>query len=209
MQKLLNLLYFETFGDRLQLMNVLNSYYRATTVYTTALNRNLQQTIEQCAPVILQGSLFKNFIEWVDAKFETAIVKCYSDFSDINKSLLTNHDIDEVIKKYMTSLPSHYHTMKDMLNFSRKEKLVKNLHLTCSNHYNKLLLIIVKSQARIMNSHHLIHYAMVTTGACYGRGVKAKSMYHSTTAGLSTTYGTMLQRLEQMNNNMDINSKCF
>ena len=77
------------------------------------------------------------------------------------------------------------------------------MHLKNYNHYDRLLLHQFLSQSRILNSHNLVHFAMISTSASYGQGISSNALMHLTSSGLSCTYNTMMKKLKEMNHNMN------
>ena len=58
-------------------------------------------------------------------------------------------------------------------------------------------------QSRIINSHNCMHYAIVSVEYCYGCGISSKSLLHSTHSGISSTFNTILNRVNHLNKNMN------
>ena len=77
------------------------------------------------------------------------------------------------------------------------------MNLKNYNHYDRLLLHQFLSQSRILSSHNLVHFAMISTGASYVQGISSNALMHLTSSGLLCTYNTMMKKLKEMNHNMN------
>ena len=129
----------------------------------------------------------------IDNIFKVAIEKSSHSFTSINTHLVSDKQLGILIDLYRTTLPNHYHTMKTMYSYQQKENLIKNIHLKKYDHYYRMLFHQFLSQSRILNSHNLVHFAMISTGASYGQGISSSGLTHLTSSGLSCTYKTMVK----------------
>ena len=200
---ILNTLFHEVVGDRIQLYHLLTCYYRAMLTHSSTLLLETRNLLAIYEPVVLEGVQYHKLLTLIDERFKVAIEKTYCQFCSINKAILSNEDINDLISKYKTFLPRHYETMRRMMVFDKKESLQRNKHLTIMNVYNRQLFHQFLSQVRIVNSHNCIHYAIVSAGACYGRGISGKALKHSTHAGISSNMQSMLNRVKHLNSNMN------
>ena len=203
MMQLLNSLHDEIYGDRVQLYHLIHCYYRTNLQQNTSIIKDMTTLVNTHEPAVLRGTTFTNLIDSIDNTFKDAIQKSFHTFTSINKPLITDEQVEHMIQKYKSTLPNHYHTMKTMYSYQKKEKLLKNMHLKNYDHYDRLLLHQFLSQSRILNSHNLVHFAMISTGASYGQGISSNALMHLTSSGLSCTYNTMMKKLKEMNHNMN------
>ena len=107
----------------------------------------------------------------IDDVFKKGITKCYTKFNDLREPIISEKDIRVLMNRYMETLPNHYNTLKNMLEFDKKESLSKNSHLLSMKYYDKLIFYKFLSLARVKNTQNCIHWAMVAQGARYARGI--------------------------------------
>ena len=192
----------EIYGDRVQLAHLLGCYYRVLSESSTAKKNELQlKMYEYRAPTVLYGSDFNELLNYIDNKFKDAIESSFFQFNSIKKPLLSNNDINDIIRMYETKLPNHISVMNKMLRFDKKSNETRNYHLTLSSFYKRRLLHAFMSQARIVNNHNLIHFAIVSAAATYGRGISSVQLLHCTHAGISSSIKTMLTKIKPYNMN--------
>jgi hypothetical protein len=197
------MLYHEIYGDRIQLFHLLTCYYRALSQHSSTLLNESKSLLTLYKPVVLSGDNYNELLILIDNAFKKAIESTFTEFCSINKPLLSNTEINHLIKEYQRLLPNHYKTMKKMMLFDKKENQSRMKHLTLINHYNKMLFHQFLGQSRIINSHNCIHYAIVSAASCYGRGISTKSLLHSTHSGISSNINTMLNKVNLLNRNMN------
>ena len=194
MMQLLNSLHDEIYGDRIQLYHLIHCYYRINLQENTSNMKEMTTLINTFEPIVLHGNKFTDLIHTIDNVFKVAIDKSFHTFTSINSPLIDDTQVRSLIELYRDSLPNHYHIMKMMYSYQKKENLIKNMHLKKYDHYDRLLFHQFLSQSRILNSHNLVHFSMISTGASYGQGVSSNGLIHLTSSGLSCTYKTMMKK---------------
>ena len=203
------MLFHEVVRDQIQLYHLLACYYRAMLTHSSTLLHETKiclLSMNQSSSRVFNTTNHK-LLTLIDQRFKVAIESTYSQFCLINKAILSNEDINELITKYKKFLPRHYETMQRMMVFDKKESLERNKHLTIMNVYNRQLFHQFLSQVRIVNSQNCIHYVIVSAGACYdGRGISGNALKHSTHARISSNMHSMLNRVECLNSNMNTKS---
>ena len=203
MMLLLNGLHDKIYGDRVQLYHLIHCYYQTNLQHQTSTMKDMSALINTYKPPVLHGTAFNTLIDCIDNVFKDSIAKSFYTFTSINKPLITDEQVALMIDKYKTKLPNHYHTMKTMYSFQKKEKLVRNMHLKTYEYYDRLLFHQFLSQSRILNSHNLVHFSMISTGASYGQGISSNALVYLTSSGLSCSFKTMMKKLKAMNYNMN------
>ena len=73
----------------------------------------------------------------------------------------------------------------------KKKKMSKNLHLTKTGYYNKLLFYQFLIQLQVIDPHNCIHWAMISAAATYERGANNNSGFTT-----SSCYLHKVQRLK-------------
>ena len=197
----------EIVGDPVQVSHLLLLLYRSNNQRLKEQNARLtkqkKKNNDNKRNSNLYGDMYNSLLSRIDNKFKSAIKKTFHTFTAYDEPMLTLQDLEDIVEDYKKSLPEHYTAMRRILNFDKKEQETRNMHLTQTNYYKKRLLDIFMSQARIVNSHNLVHYGVVTAGACYGRGVNSKALTHATHAGISTNYRTMMRKVKEYGESME------
>ena len=202
---IMNSLYEEVFGDRVQLGHINNCFHRANSEATSALLTELKKTLHLYEPAILTGETYRSLLCSIDETFRRAIETSFYTFSSINAPLITSESVNKMANSYKTKLPNHYDTMKKMFNYDKKSNQVKNYHLEMNNYYNRRLLHNFIAQSRVINSNNCIHYAIVSTASTYGRGGNSQLLQHSTYAGIAACLKSMFNRFQISHKEMDNN----
>lgn len=214
-RSILNYFFSEVYGDRIQLFHLYTTYLRIRNMHLSSQSSNNTQHSNTnddrngniFEEMKLCGESFQQLVTRIDKVYEQAINNTFTEFMPFDEPLLRDDQIVTILSDYMTSLPSHFEMMNQTLMFSYKRSKARNFHLSETNYYNKKLLFMFLSQARIVNSHNLVHFAMVVPGASYSRGLKSHSLTSSVYSGSSTTFETMIKKIKVLNKSMDIAMK--
>ena len=197
----------EIVGDPVQVSHLLLLLYKSINQrlkeQNARLTKHKKKNNDNKRNSNLYGDMYNSLLSRIDNKFKSAIKKTFHTFTAYDEPMLTLQDLEDIVEDYKKSLPEHYTAMRRILNFDKKEQETRNMHLTQTNYYKRRLLDIFMSQARIVNSHNLVHYGVVTAGACYGRGVNSKALTHATHAGISTNYRTMMRKVKEYGESME------
>ena len=94
---ILNTLYHEVVGDRVQLYHLLTCYYRAMLTHSSTMLHETRNLLTIYEPVVLEGVQYSNLLKVIDERFKSAIEKTYTQFCSINKAILSNKDINDLI----------------------------------------------------------------------------------------------------------------
>ena len=89
--------------------------------------------------------------------------------------------------------------MQHVLKFNRKEGENRTPHLIQTKYYSRLLLYTLMSQARMIYNHNLPRFGMVSAGSCHVRFIMSTSLNHSTSAGIVSSYCTLVRKLTLLN----------
>ncbi len=202
LRRTFNFLHHEMYGDRTQLSHLLTNFYRARAKFHSLSHKKAKEEAALFKPtVVLHGAEFNALIVFIDRKFQVAIESSYHNFNPIMKPLLSNNDVDEILQQYETKMPAHMQLMQTMLKFDKKEGETRNYHLKLTNFYKRRLLHQFMSQARLVNNHNLIHFAIISAAAFYGRGINSAPMQHSTHAGTSSSMDTLMKKITPLSKN--------
>ena len=87
--------------------------------------------------------------------------------------------------------------MSIMLLFDQKRKLHANAHLIDQNYYDKKLYYRFLSLSRTKNCHNCKHWALISRGADYGRGITQYSHSSSIYFGNSVAYNTFIAATDE------------
>ena len=207
---LVNFLYPELFGDRLQCQTLLTCFYRsmsehlnAQSVASTSLPTSTALTTKSSSSANFKGNTFRELIERIDTVFKAAIHSRYSQFSLYNEPLLSEEQLSSITNDYITSMPEHYEVMKNIIGYDSKEKHIRNAHLLQRQFYDRKLLHLFLNKVRIMCPKNLVYYGVANTVAHYGRGQFSRSITQSVHAGINVTYDTMMARLRSPGDDME------
>ena len=169
--KLLSFLFEEVYGDTLQSLHLVCSYYRELSKQKQSLLCKAEKEITTISLPVLSGEKYDRFISIVDATFQQAIEQCYFSFSSFGQALLSRDKISDLTLMYQHQLPTHYKFMKNMYDIPKKEAMIWRQHLKVTGYYDRFLFFQFLSQSRVKNSQNLIRWAIVTTAATYARGL--------------------------------------
>jgi hypothetical protein len=204
-EKLLHWIFLEIYGDPCQIFYAISRFY----IGVIRNKQHLLHTSTNNTNELYAHNFFdinyKNVINQIDDKFKQAIDKCYSTFVAPSQPIVPSHVINNLIHLYMTSLPRHYNFMKATFGFDKKEEMKKNSHLRYVGYYNKLLFYQFLVQTRIRSPKNLIHWALISTAASYGRGRTKNSglVTSSCFFAHSTTIKTFIQKTKLLRENMN------
>ena len=148
---LLNLLYGEMFGDRLQAMHLINCYYRATIKTQSKQICQNSESIVQLQHVVLEGVEYNMLIDDCNETFGQAIRKCYNDFAVIGQPVISRVEVDKMVAKYKTALPFHYKAIHTMMGYHKKKGITKNKHLLSAGYYDRQVFYNLLTMSRQRN----------------------------------------------------------
>ena len=192
---LLHALSCEMFGDVIQTLKLMLAHkrvtYRHLSLKNTELNGKIMQ-IEQTCDIKLHGTAFFSVIGKIDGACRKAIENCYTDFQSLVEPILKEETVLELMEYYKTHLPAHYNMMNIMLGYDEKRKLLVNAHLLDQNFYDKKVFYHFLSLSRTKNCHNCTHWALISRGADYGRGITQYSHSSSIYFGDSVAYNTFI-----------------
>ena len=205
LEKLLHWIYLELYGDEFQIFFTVSRYYAAIIRKKQYLLSLTNKNTIQINDIYLNGPTFKEVLTQIDTTFKDVIQKCYTTFCIISQPILSTKTINELIDLYMLKLPQHYNLMKTLLGYDKKEKMTKNLHLTKTGYYNKILFYQFLMQSRVRDPHNCIHWAMISAAAAYGRGASTINSYTSSSCFFahSTRIKTFLLKTKEWRDNME------
>ena len=190
---LMNTLYSEVYGDRLQCLHLMNCYNRAIMKNQMKLVRTYEDVIQKYNPVVLVGEEYESLLENCNDAFGAAIKKCYCDFVVIGQPIITREVIDGLVQLYKNKMSNHYNTMHTMMGFKRKEGLTRNKHLIEIGYYDRQVFYSFLAMSRQMNPQKMLNWAIISSGANYGRGLGDMVNRRSTYLGASATTQTYLK----------------
>ena len=102
----------------------------------------------------------------------------------------------------MSSMPSHYENFFELLGFKSKSKLTKNLHLQQTGYYNRRGFYNMLAIARQKNPQRMKSWAMILSGANYGRNIGEIVNRRAAYLGASTTTQTFLRAVRHYGDTM-------
>ena len=86
--------YPEVYGDRLQCLNLIIFFNRATVKNQGKTIREYEGIIQKYTPVVLRGEVFEALLDTCNESFGLAIKKCYSNFVVIGQPIITRVEIN-------------------------------------------------------------------------------------------------------------------
>ena len=198
----LNTLFQEVYGDRIQCMHLIHCYYRSTIISQQKYINEIEIINKARTPIELSGPAYDELLITCDKAFATAIESTYTNYVMIGAPIMSRDKIMSLVSLYMTSLPSHYATFFELLGFKLKSKLTKNLHLQQTGYYNRQVFYNMLAMARQKNPQRMKNWAMISSGANYGRGIGEIVNRRSTYLGASTTTQTFLKTVRPYGDQM-------
>jgi len=168
---LLNTLFLEVYGDRIQCMHLIHCYYRKTILMQQQYMKQADLKINSYAPIDMVSDVYNNLLTKCDLIFKHAIELTYTDYVVIGSPIVTSQQIGLMVDLYTSSMPSHFNAFFEVLGFNQKSSLTKNLHLRQAGYYKKQVFYNMLAMSRQRNAHKMKHWAMISSGANYGRGI--------------------------------------
>lgn len=129
---LINLLYDEVYGDRLQSLHLIHCFNRAIMKNQDKSIKDYEFTIHNNKPVVLAGEEYNYVLDKYNEIFGAAIRNCYNAFVVIGKPSIDTIEVDGMVCIYKEKLNNHYNAMFLMLGFNKKEGKTRNKHLCLS-----------------------------------------------------------------------------
>ena len=198
----LNKLFPEVYGDRIQCMHLIHCYHRTTIQMQQKYIKACDLVIDTYSPIDLNGMVYDELLNKCDGYFQDAIKLAYTDYVVIGSPIVTRPVIDMLVEHYVKSMKSHFESFYELLGFKSKSKLTKNTHLNQSGLYKRQVFYNMLSMARQKNPKKMKHWAMISAGANYGRGIGEIVNRRATYLGASTTTQTFLRAVKPYGNAM-------
>ena len=192
----LNTLFPEVYGDRIQCMHLIHCYHRTTIKMQQKYIKASDIIIDSYSPIDLNGKVYDEFLNRCDSYFQEAIKLAYTDYVVIGSPIVTRPVIDMLVDSYVNSMKSHFDTFYEILGFKSKSKQTKNTHLNQSGFYKRQVFYNMLAMSRQKNPHKMKHWAMISAGANYGRGIGEIVNRRATYLGASTTTQTFLRSVK-------------
>ena len=148
----LNTLFPEVYGDRIQCMHLIHCYHRATIKMQQKHITASDIVIDSYSPIDLNGKVYDEFLNRCDSIFEKAIKLAYTDYVVIGSPIITRAVIDTLVECYITSMKSHFDTFYKLLGFKLKSKKQENIHLIQSGFYKRKIFYNMLAMSRQKNS---------------------------------------------------------
>ena len=158
--------------------------------------------ISASAPIDLNGVLYEGFLAQCDNVFREAIQQTYTNYVIIGSPVITQIAVNNMVESYITSMQSHFNAFNDLLGFKQKSVMKKNEHLTQSGYYKRQVFYNMLAMSRQKNKNKMKHWAMISAGANYGRGIGEIVNRRATYLGASTTTQTFLRTVRPFGNAM-------
>ena len=202
---LLNAMYIEMFGDRVQCMYLISCFYRTQLKqkqleiksYSSAKELN-----DEKEDSLFEGNSYNHLISDIDLTFKNAIVSTYNSFCVLGEPLVSAQEINALVDRFKIQMKVHHYMMKRLLGIDRKEGLSKNRHLVSTGYYDRLIFYNFLALSRIRNSQNCINYAIVSAAALYSKGCGDNIQKRSTYSGTSATVKTFLKHVCPYGDNM-------
>lgn len=192
----LNCLYAEIFGDSLQCIMLLCTYYKYLTKFKQVQLWECEKAMKIGDTPVLAGEEYEKVITLIDNTFQNAISGCYHQFCSFAEPLVSRESISKLIDIYKECLPTHYNNMHTQFQFDTKEGQQQFSHLRNTGYYDRLLFYQFLAQSRVKNPQNLIHWASVTAAATYGKGYGEGSRMNASFFGSSSCVKTLLRIVE-------------
>ena len=202
---LLNAMYFEMYGDRLQCTFLIACFYR------TQLKQK-QLDIKQMSAsdsnkddkeqVLFEGEKYHDLISAIDVTFKQAIIQTYTSFCVLGEPLVSSLEINVLVDRFKNEMKLHHYMMKSILGIDKKERLLKNTHLVSTGYYDRMIFFNFLTLTRLRNPQSCIHYAIVSAAALYSKGCGDNIQRRFTYSGVSATVKTFLKRVRPYGDNM-------
>ena len=203
---LLSFIYEEICLDTPAVFNLLSRYYHEQSL---AHKNQLEKLTKQCSKTVTNVKNFNrdNYItvhNEIETIFSNAIKHCYGLFTEITSPILNRSQILQLIDLYKEKLNVHYHVMKEMFGFDRKELKQRNDHLVQSHHYDRLIFYQYMSQSRVRFNHYFTYWGIINTCAIYGKKGEGQTRSQSSSFfGHTTTFSTMMKKTTELRQSLD------
>ena len=202
---LLNAMYYEMFGDRMQCMYLISCFYRTQLkqkqleIKSFSSAKELKDEKEES---MFEGDSYNQLISDIDLTFKNAIVSTYNSFCVLGEPLVSPQQINVLVDRFKIEMKVHHYMMKRLLGIDRKERLSKNRHLVSTGYYDRLIFHNFLALSRLRNPQNCINYAMVSAAALYSKGCGDNIQKRSTYSGTSATVKTFLKHVRPYGDNM-------
>ena len=193
LNSLMNSLYSEVYGDRLQCLHLLLSYHRANNKNQAVTIRKYDSLAQNFGPAVLEGESYNLLLSDLNNSFGVCIQKSYGDFVVIGRPVITRTETDVLVALYKSKMPYHYKTMYAMLGYNKKVGITKNKHLVETGYYDRQVFYSFLSMSRQRNPHKMMNWAIISACANYGRGCGDMVNRRSTYLGGSATTQSFLR----------------
>ena len=196
LNSLMNSLYSEVYGDRLQCLHLLLSYHRANNKNHSVTIRQYDSLVQNFEPAVLEGESYNLLLSDLNTSFGVSIKKCYGDFVVIGSPIITRTETDVLVALCKSKMPYHYKTMYAMLGYNKKVGITKNKHLVETGYYDRQVFYSFLSMSRQRNPHKIMNWAIISACANYGRGCGDMVNRRSTYLGGSATTQSFLRHVK-------------
>ena len=206
----------EIYYDSGQMTVALNAYYRAVNAGKDIKVKELQSSLlslEERMNLLCEGSIYDELLSDIDNIFKNELLLCFRDFTAISEPIVNDTTIVSLIYRYKQSLPSHYNMMLQMLHYHKKIGIKDNNHLIDDkiSYYDRMVFIQFLVQARIRNSHRLVHWACVITASNYSKKIISNTTNNlGSFFGYSVSYTTFFRMFKEWQDGLrvHINNTC-
>ena len=137
MLALMNTLFLEVCGDRIQCMHLIHCYHRKTILMQQQYMKQNDIKINSHPPIDMSSDVYNNLLTTCDLIFKKAIELKYTDYVVIGNPIITSEQIGLMVDLYTSSIPSHFNAFVEILGFNQKSALTRKLHLRQSVYYKK------------------------------------------------------------------------
>jgi len=202
---LLNVMYYEMYGDRTQCMYLISCFYRTQLKQKQLEYKNNTPTKEfndDKEEVLFEGKKYNDLICDVDLIFKKAIISTYQSFCVLGEPLVSSSQINILLDRFKIEMKVHYFMMKKLLGIDKKERLTKNKHLVSTGYYDRMIFYNFLTLSRLRNPQNCIHYAMISAAALYSKGCGDNVQKRFTYSGTSSTVQTFLRHVRPYGDNM-------
>ena len=149
----LNTLFPEVYGDRIQCIQLIHCYHRSTIQMQQKYMNECDLLIEASVPIDLHGDIYDGFLTTCDNVFREVIPQVYTNYVVIGSPIITRAAVNQLVESYIVSMQSHFNTFNDLLGFKQKSAMKKNEHLLKSGYYKRQVFYNILATSRQKNPH--------------------------------------------------------
>ena len=104
---LINTLFLEIYGDRIQCMHLIHCYFRNTILMQQQYMKELDMLIKSYAIIDMLSKINNDMLMNCDMLFKQAIEVTYKDYVVIGSLIISRVRIDTMVDVYTNSMQSH------------------------------------------------------------------------------------------------------